>query len=111
MKPPNAFTFGHKKSYDESLRTEPEVTKLGYCDKPKDFYPGGACWKTLIEAEAWLNARDRKFDFGKGPVECDVYGLILPHGWKQDVNLEDPNPLGFHHLLNDARIVPKDFQG
>jgi len=107
---PNAFTMGNKASYDEALRTEPVVTKIGLRDAPKDYYPGGYCWPTLEAAEAWVNARGRMFDFGKGLREIEVYGLILPHGWDIDVQPE-MNPEGYWHLLNDARVVPKNTPG
>ena len=106
MNQPHAFTIGNKKGYDKALRETPDtVLKLGR----QEGYEGGCCWRTRAEAEAYLDVRGRHVDFGRGRVECEVYGLLLPHGWDQNVDIEHPDPEGFHRLLTDVPIVVKEY--
>lgn len=110
---PDAFTVGNKASYDQALKEPEPVQKVGRRTDldGKGPYPGGCVWRTEAEARDWLEeAGDQgrtgssMIDFGNGPVLCDVYGLVLPNGWGEDVYLSDED--GLHHLVNDAEIVP-----
>lgn len=88
-----AFTIGNRKSYDQALAEDPEVTKLGAFDD----YEGGWVWSTAAAAGTFMEGASL-------PWEGAVYELELPTGWEVDVSLGTA-PDGVHRLLNDARIL------
>ena len=96
----NAFTVGLKASYDWSLEHEPVVRKMGR----EPDYDGGWVWRTREEVESFLGP-GHKYDFGRGPVVCGIYGLILENGWELDVSAEPHPEDGVHRLINTSQIV------
>jgi hypothetical protein len=101
MPEPNAYTIGNKKAYDRAVLEG--ASKIGRMSD----YEGGCCWPTRAEAEAFLNRTGGYVSFGEDrpPMLCAVYGLILPHGWEQDVDSSHYEQEGFHRLVNDAPII------
>ncbi len=98
MRDINAYTIGHKASYDRDLKDR-IAHKVGRTED----YPGGWIWETREEAEAFLNKTNRMRDFGQGPRECDVYGLILPGTW-EECSSPEVDAEGVHLLLVDAEL-------
>lgn len=100
---PNAYTVGHKGSYDASLASGEPVYKTGRTED----YEGGWIWPTRQAAEAFLAPTQGMLSFeGRTPVLCAVYGLVLPTGWEADVTPEPDPSDGVHRLLHDALILP-----
>ncbi len=105
--PREAYTIGRTSSYDRGLANGTETTKLGARGVDSDFpegYPGGCVWKTAREARDWADTHLHRMDPTRVPSEFSVYLLDLPTGWDTDVSAE-PDPDGYYHLLNDAKIV------
>lgn len=98
MKTPNAFTVGVKRGYDQSIK-EKDTFKIG----AQVDYEGGWVWRTEAEAREFLGS-EMKYDFGQGPVLCDVYGLVLPNCWDSDVSV-NPASDGVHRLLKDSLLL------
>lgn len=93
---PTAYTLGAKTSYDEALRTEPVVTKLGMRFEDNQSYEGGIVFQTREEAAEYLS-RHPEWPY-------DIYGLVLPTGWDEDVRPILPGE-DHRRLKNDASIV------
>lgn len=85
------FTVGHTESYEQGLREEPELKKLGKRDdwngRP---YGGGSVWLTADEAQQQC------------PDGYSVYGVIAD--WDRDAEQLPNEP--FRRLLVDSVIVP-----
>lgn len=97
---PNAYTLGNKKSYDEALRTDPQVKKLGQILEDGAPYEGGIVFRNQEEAAEYLSHHP------EWPYE--VYGLILPTGWDEDVRPTLLPGEDHHRLKNDALILILD---
>ena len=95
-----AYTMGNKKSYDRALAEEPSVSKLGRYTKDDDYYPGGCCWSTYKEALAYIEKNKSEI-----PYEPDIYGILLPNGWKDDVSNDSYIKKGYNSLLTDYKII------
>lgn len=88
---PNAFIVGARERYEATF---------DMCQAYGEPFGVGApgnnklrVWRTQDEALRWICDAHR--------MDLRVYGLILPHGWEQDVTeFQD-----WHILLADAEIV------
>lgn len=97
-----AFTIGHTGSYTKAL-TQPPVTKIGRTED----YPGGAAFRTVEEAKAFLHSETwDTIDWGDGkPRDAknfSVYSLTLPGSWEEST-YQLPGE-EFHCLSCDAII-------
>ena len=114
-----AYTVGNEASYDRGLAEDPGMKKLGRQMLHGSLYEGGWVWRSRAGAEAFLSGEDLCHDpragyqrhgrgmisFAEGrPVQCAVYGLILPNGWDGDVS-RFPYHDGVHRLLTDSVMV------
>lgn len=91
----NAYTIGNREGYDHALEERGYLEKIGRED---DGYLGGWVWRTVDEAQAFIANSTL-------PFKAQVYGLVLPNGWEQDVSAE-PEADGVHRLQVNAQIVP-----
>lgn len=95
-----AYTVGNKASYEEGLAAG-KLMKAGATDE----HEGGWVWRTREEAVSFLDSWNWEISFdGRPPVRMEVYGILLPNGWDQDV-ASHPTEDGIHRLLVDAEIV------
>jgi hypothetical protein len=102
-----AYTMGHKNNYDQSLKEEPEVTKIGRTnDLNGEYYPGGCCWETYKEAKTYIEKHSPNI-----PYEPDIYGILLPNNWEQDTSNDTYEAEGFCSLLVDSKVVFVDKDG
>lgn len=90
-----AFTIGPKMMYNRAVKNK-------FLKKGRRFdYPGGCVWRRKEEAEKYLRLYNNLIDFGSGPEECSVYGLLLR---EEDIS-KDVDEEGIHYLLTDSRLV------
>jgi len=87
-----AFTLGNPNSYEVAIDKHPDITKLGRTGD----YDGGCVFRTAKDAAD--SSLAEKYGYR-------VYGLILPNGWNQDVDISKEAEERFCRLINDARIV------
>lgn len=101
----HAFTVGDTKSYEEALG-QPDAKKLGRRPEFDPPYEGGWVFRTEEEARVFLDSGRISEVSDLAPSQrFSVYGLMLPHGWAEDVS-PSPHPSdGVYRLLNDAPLV------
>lgn len=99
-----AFTIGNEAVYEEVLRGEDDVIKIGFRPDLDPPYPGGWVWRTREAAQAFIDANP---DLG---FKAKVYGLVLPVGWHLDVSRERDPESGAYHLVHDALVIPLEVQ-
>jgi len=98
------YTIGNTKSYNESIKNNPETKKLG---RSKN-YSGGWVWKLKQDALDFLNSSIfAQIDWGDGksrnPKDFSVYGIIVD-SWEKNVS-EFPEEDSVHRLLVDSKLV------
>ena len=97
------FTLGNTKSYNEAIKDNPNIKKLGKTEN----YEGGWVWKTKQEAVDFLNSDQfDQVDWGDGKTRnrdnFSVCGLEI-NCWRNDVSLI-PFSDGVHRLLVDSKL-------
>jgi hypothetical protein len=108
-----AYTIGRTTAYDQGLVENKDLHKLGRkikdaADCPNDCpdgYPGGWVWKTLPEANRFLDSRLNEFESSWDKNDFSVYEIELTTDWDNGVSFNSEN--GIYNLLHDAKIIRK----
>jgi len=100
------YTVGHTASYDQGLREDPNLKKLGKTDD----YEGGWIWKTPEEAKKFLTSDYwSTIDWGdnksRDASKFSVYCIQFPNSWEEDVYPASYDNI--YLLLHDAIILGK----
>jgi len=107
-----AYTMGNKKSYDRAFKQLsngeiPELKKIGRTqDEDDEYYSGGCCWPSYPEAMMYIEKNKDEI-----PYTPDIYGILLPNGWKEDTTDDTFADEGFYSLLVDADLVKVNSNG